>query len=85
VAWTNRGQDAEVTLTPESLRPNAPWASEQDDYVIVVRDPQVRVVTVSWVLTEDGSDVVTSGEFKVPAADLVDAADLLSAGFVRDD
>jgi hypothetical protein len=85
VAWTNRDQDAEVTLSPESFRPNAPWTSEQDDYVIVVRDPRMSVVTVSWVLTEDGSDVVTSGDFKVPVADVVDAADLLSAGFDLDD
>ncbi|MGD6741874.1 hypothetical protein ACOKM3_08550 [Streptomyces sp. BH106] len=40
VTWSTRGEDAEVVLTPESFRPNAPWASDQDDYVVIARDPQ---------------------------------------------
>lgn len=43
VAWGNRGEDAEVVLTPESFRPNVPWTSEQDDYVIVSRDPKAAL------------------------------------------
>ncbi|WP_206064631.1 hypothetical protein [Kocuria sediminis] len=85
VAWSNRGKDAEVVLTPESFRPNVPWTSDQDDYVILARDPQARSVTVTWVLTEDGNDAVTSGELRVPTASLIDATDLFTAVFLEED
>lgn len=84
VAWSNRGDDAEVVLTPESFRPNQPWTSDQDDYVILARDPQASAVTVTWVLTEDGNDAVTSGAFDVPTGDLIDAAELFKAAFCED-
>jgi hypothetical protein len=85
VTWSNRGEDAEVVLSPESFRPNAPWTSDQDDYVLVTRDPRANSVSVTWVLTEDGSDAVTSGELRVPTADLGDAADLFAMAFPKDD
>ncbi|WP_114854560.1 hypothetical protein [Brachybacterium sp. YJGR34] len=81
VSWSNRDGDAEVVLTPESFRPNAPWTSDQDDYVILAKDPQAASISVTWVLTEDGSDAVTRGELQVTTADLVDAADLFKAAF----
>lgn len=81
VGWTNQGDDVEVTLTPESFRPNVPWTSDQDDYVVLARDPRAGSVAVTWVLTEDGNNEVTRGEFEAPAADLVDASDLLKAVF----
>lgn len=58
VAWSNRGENAEVVLTPESFRPNVPWMSDQDDYVILLRDPHASSVKISWILTEDGNDAV---------------------------
>ena len=82
VAWTNRGEDAEVVLTPESFRPNMPWVSDQDDYALLVRDAQAESVEVTWVLTEDGNDAVTTGELQIPTADLVDAAELFSSAFL---
>lgn len=81
VSWSNRGEDAEIVLTPESLRPNDPWTSDQDDYVIVARDPGAGSADVSWVLTEDGNDTVTTGEFVVPTEELVDAAELFKSVF----
>lgn len=84
IVWTNRGDDAEVVLTPESFRPNVPWTSDQDDYVILARDPQAASVTVTWVLTEDANDAVTSGKFEVTTAEPVDAADLLKTAFLKD-
>lgn len=84
VAWNNRGNDAEVILTPESFRPNSPWTSDQDDYVILVRDPQASTVTVTWELTEEGSDEVTTGELTVSASTLVDAGDLFIAAVVKE-
>lgn len=81
VNWTSQGHDVEVTITPDSFRPNAPWTSDQDDYVLLARDPKASSVTVTWVLTEEGNDEVTRGEFTAQAADLVDAGDLLRATF----
>jgi hypothetical protein len=83
VTWTNRGDDAEVVLTPESFRPNAPWTSDQDDFVLLARDVQAGSLTVTWVLTEAGNDAVTSGEFQVRTADLTDAADLFKEKFLE--
>ncbi|MFJ3229224.1 hypothetical protein ACIPJS_38565 [Streptomyces sp. NPDC086783] len=82
VTWSTRGEDAEVVLTPESFRPNMPWSSDQDDYVIIARDPQASSVGVSWKLTEDGNDAVTSGELRVPTAPLIAAADLFESVFL---
>lgn len=84
VDWSNHGNNVEVTLTPESFRPNVPWTSDQDDYVLLARDPQADVVAVTWVLTEDGNDAVTKGELKVPTGDLTDAADLFKTAFFKD-
>ncbi|MEW1953151.1 hypothetical protein [Terrabacter sp. NPDC080008] len=82
VAWVNRGNDAEVVLTPESFRPNVTWTSDQDDYVILARDPQAASVSVTWVLTEDGNNAVTSGEFEVTTAEPIDAADVFKIAFL---
>lgn len=84
VGWSNHGKNVEITLTPESFRPNVPWMSDQDDYVLLARDPQADVVAVTWVLTEDGNDAVTRGEQKVPTGDLTDAADLFKTAFFKD-
>lgn len=83
VAWSNRGEDAEVVITPDSFRPNVPWTSDQDDYVIVTRDVQATSVEVTWVLTEDGNDAVTSGRLRVPVVDTILAADLFKAVFLK--
>ncbi|ALV47218.1 hypothetical protein MB46_18680 [Arthrobacter alpinus] len=82
VDWANKGDDVEVLLTPESFRPNMPWSSNQDDYVILARNPRSSSVTVTWVLTEDGNDDVTRGELQVPAAALLNAAELFKATFL---
>lgn len=85
VAWDNRGRDAEVELTPDSFRPNVGWTSDQDDYVVVARDPSASSVRVTWVLTEEGNDVVTRGELRVPTAETIDAADLFASHFFEAD
>ncbi|MDQ0675825.1 hypothetical protein QFZ36_003386 [Pseudarthrobacter siccitolerans] len=82
VQWNNRGNNVVVVLTPESFRPNVPWTSDEDDYVLVTRDPHAEAVAVTWVLTEDGSDVVTTGEFNIEPADLVAAPELFNRSFV---
>ena len=83
VQWNNRGNNVEVVLTPESFRPNVAWTSDEDDYVLVTRVPQAEAVAVTWVLTEDGNDVVTTGEFNIEPAELVEAPELFNRSFVR--
>lgn len=83
VDWSNNGNNVEVTLTPESFRPNVPWMSD-DDYVILARDSQASAVAVTWILTKDGNDTVTRGELEVATGELTDAADLLKAVFFQD-
>ncbi|MCR3721201.1 MULTISPECIES: hypothetical protein [Prauserella salsuginis group] len=85
VGWGQRGKNGEVTLTPESLRPNVEWRTDVDDYVVVARDPQATSVLVTWVLTEDSSDLTTRGEIVVPAGTLVDAAELVTRTFLNED
>lgn len=84
VDWKNRGNDVEVVLTPESFRPNVPWTSDQDDYVLLARNPHAQTVAVTWILTEDGSDTTTTGEREVTVGDLSDAAELFQAAFLSD-
>lgn len=81
VSWNIRDGVAEVVLTPQSFRPNVPWTSDQDDYVVLANDPHATSVSVTWVLTEDGNDVVTRGEFEVVTAEVIDAADLYRMAF----
>lgn len=85
VAWDNRARDAEVVLTPDSFRPNVGWTSDQDDYVVVARDPSANSVRVTWMLTEEGNDTVTKGELRVPTAKTFDAADLFTRHFFETD
>lgn len=81
VDWRNHSNDVEVTLTPDSFRPNVPWTSDQDDYVLLAHND---AVAVTWVLTEDGNDTVTTGELEVTTGDPIDAADLFKAAFFKD-
>ncbi len=81
VEWSNRGNDVEVVLTPESFRPNVPWSSDQDDYVLLARNPQAQTVAVTWVLTEDGNDATTTGELDIALGGLAEAKDLLQLSF----
>lgn len=84
VEWSNSGDDARVILTPESLRPDVPWTTDRDDYVLIARDQQADTIEVSWTLTEDGSDATTAGSFQVSTAALVDAADLYTSAFLSE-
>jgi hypothetical protein len=81
VSWTNCGEDAEITLSLDSLRPEDTWSSDQDDYVIVARNPEASDVEVSWTLTEDGSDDVTTGTFRVPTQELSEGRELFISAF----
>lgn len=83
VEWSNRGNDVEVVLTPESFRPNVPRSSDQDDYVLLARNPQAQTVAVTWVLTEDGNDAATTGKLDIALGGLAEAVDLLQTSFLN--
>lgn len=82
VAWSNRENDVEVTLTPDSFRPNVAWRTDQDDYVVVCRDPEATSVRLTWVLTEDGNDATTRGELEVAPGSVIDAGELFKSSFL---
>ncbi|QNF95568.1 hypothetical protein [Janibacter sp. YB324] len=84
VAWENITEDVEVVLSPASLRPDTPWSTQGDDYVVVARDLEASTVAVTWTLTEEDSDVVTRGEIAVPTRAVVMASDLLFQVFPVD-
>lgn len=77
VEWQNRNGDAEVRIALESFRPDDRWTSDRDDFVLVSRDDTATSVSASWVLTEEGNDNVVTGEFTVPTAAPVNAAEIL--------
>lgn len=83
VTWSNEGTNVEVILTPDSFRPNAGWLSDRDDYVLLARDPEAPILTVSWVLTEEGNDATTTGEFNVEPGELKDARPLMGSKFFK--
>ncbi|WP_329072563.1 hypothetical protein [Amycolatopsis sp. NBC_01480] len=60
------------------------WRTDQDDYVLVARDPQATSARVTGVLTEDSNDLTTQGEMAVPTGPLVDAADLVKTAFLNE-
>ncbi|RMI12519.1 hypothetical protein [Cellulomonas triticagri] len=81
VDWTRVGKDAQVTLTPESFRPNSPWTTDDDDYVLLARDPNAAEVLATWTLTEDGVDTTTTGELRIVLQEPQDAQELLRIHF----
>ncbi|WP_035770456.1 hypothetical protein, partial [Arthrobacter castelli] len=82
VSWSNRGSNVEVILRPESFRPNSPWESDQNDYVLLARDPSAQSVTATWTLTEEGSDKTTADELDIPLGEPTEARQLVKAAFI---
>jgi hypothetical protein len=82
VSWINRHNNVKVTLPPESFRPNLPWRNDQDDYVVVSRDPQATSVHVTWMPTEDSNDATTRGELDVATGPVLDAGELFKTTFL---
>ncbi|WP_051299635.1 hypothetical protein [Arthrobacter castelli] len=85
VSWNNSENNVEVTLTPESFRPNTPWESGQDDYVLVTRDSQAETVAATWVLTEEGYDETTKGDLQITPGRITKAHELVIATFFTKD
>lgn len=53
--------------------------------MLLTRDPQASIVSVTWALTEDGNDETTTGELTLETSEPADAAELLKTIFLPDD
>ena len=78
VYWQNGGIGAKILLTPDSFRPNEPWEANSDDYVLISRNPNAKSIQVTWTLTEEGNDKVTTGEFQIPTTRVIAIKELLN-------
>lgn len=76
VRWQNEERGAKILLTPDSFRPNEPWETDLDDYVLISRDPNAKSIKVTWTLTEEDNDDEITGEFQASTAELISIKDL---------
>lgn len=76
VRWQNEERGAKVLFTPDSFRPNEPWETDLDDYVLISRDPNAKSIKVTWTLTEEDNDDEITGEFQVSTAELISIKEL---------
>lgn len=65
ITWEQDGNDVLVLMQLDSLRPDSLWRADSDDFVVMARDPEAQAVTLSWRLTERGSDDQWTGEQEV--------------------
>jgi hypothetical protein len=76
VHWQNEERGAKILLTPDSFRPNEPWETDLDDYVLISKDPNAKSIQVTWTLTEEHNNEETTGEFQVSTAELISIKEL---------
>lgn len=76
VRWQNEERGAKILITPDSFRPNEPWETDLDDYVLISRDPNAKSIQVTWALTEEHNNEETTGEFQVSTAELISIKEL---------
>lgn len=73
----NDFDNAWVTLEAESFRPDTPWSNRSATCILLARDISAERIEVTWSLTEDDNDEVTTGNFSIATEPIVDAADLV--------
>lgn len=64
--WENVDGVLIVVIEGMDLRPETPWTNDDDDLVIMIRDPSVDSVTAEWHLTAEGHDRAYSGTVEIP-------------------
>ncbi len=80
VEWENNDDgDLEVTITLAELRPHPPWRHNENDVVLVLRNPDLDEVTVTYTVTAHGYGTVFEGEPFTIAVEQVDAFDAVQA------
>lgn len=80
VEWEdNDDGDLEVTITLAELRPHPPWRHNEDDVVLVLRNPDLEELTVTYTVTAHGYGTVFEGEPFTIAVEQVDVFDAVRA------
>ncbi len=74
--WENIGDDLVITLTPKHLRPNSPWTSERDEFVVVSLDPEATQLDLEWSLTATNLSDRHDGHAQLPAKRVLDLREL---------
>lgn len=78
LSFENDTDGALMTLGAESFRPDTPWYSKTATCVILTQDDSTERVEVTWSLTEDDNDEVTTGNFSIATEPLVTAESLVA-------
>ncbi|MFP1155364.1 hypothetical protein ACK280_25300 [Mycobacterium sherrisii] len=68
-----------MTITLAELRPHPPWRHNENDVVLVLRNPDLDEVTVTYTVTAHGYGTVFEGESFTIAVEQVDAFDAVQA------
>ncbi|MFC4225421.1 hypothetical protein [Lysinibacter cavernae] len=74
--WSQIDNDVVVTFTPDSLRPDQPFASA-DDITLIANNPNAETIQVRWTLTEDKNDQAVTDEFELATGALMSRDTLL--------
>lgn len=74
--WENIGDDLVITLTPKHLRPNSPWTSERDEFVVVSSHPEATQMDLEWSLTATNLSDRHDGHAQLPARRVLDLREL---------
>lgn len=75
MSWEKVGRDVKVDVALPSLHPETAWVSDNDDLCVLARGSRATA-RLTWTLTEQGNDEISSGELEVPVATPVHARDL---------
>lgn len=65
LTWKNIGENLQVTIELDELRPGTPWASDGDDFVVIARH-DVAALTGTWRATVRGHHRAFEGEVSLP-------------------
>jgi hypothetical protein len=68
-----------VTITLAELRPHPPWRHNEHDVVLVLRNPDLDEVKVTYTVTAHGHGTVFEGEPFTVAVEQVDVFDAVRA------
>lgn len=61
------GGSVSLDFTLEALRPRAAWTSDDDDFLLITRDPELTEFRGTWEATVRGHNAVYEGELVVEA------------------
>lgn len=63
--WENAGNNLQVTIELDQLRPGTPWTSDGDDFVVIARH-DATALSGTWRATVRGQHRAFDGEVSIP-------------------